>query len=48
MKELGISDLQIGQPDYERDGRWQAADPDGRKGGANTTAFRSKPFLVSR
>ena len=35
--ELGIPEHQRGQPDYERDGRWRAFDPDGRKGAPNTT-----------
>jgi hypothetical protein len=38
MKELGIPENQIGQPDYDGDGHWRAFDPNGRKGGANTTA----------
>jgi hypothetical protein len=37
MKELGIPDNQIGQPDYDGDGHWRSFDPNGRKGGANTT-----------
>jgi hypothetical protein len=37
MSELGIPEHQRGQPDFERDGRWHAFDPYGRKGGANTT-----------
>jgi hypothetical protein len=37
MQDLGIPEHQHGQPDYERDGRWRAFDPYGRKGGANTT-----------
>jgi hypothetical protein len=37
MKELGIPENQIGQPDYDGDGRWRSFDPNGRKGGANTT-----------
>ena len=37
MKELGIPQDQIGQPDYDGDGRWRAFDPRERKGGANTT-----------
>ena len=37
MKELGIPENQIGQPDYDGDGQWRAFDAKGRKGGANTT-----------
>ncbi len=37
MKELGIPDHQIGQPDYGGDGRWRAFDPYERQGGKNTT-----------
>jgi hypothetical protein len=37
MKELGIPDHQIGQPDYSGDGRWRAFDPYERQGGKNTT-----------
>ncbi len=37
QEDLGIPAHQCGQPDYERDGRWRAFDPCGRKGGANTT-----------
>jgi hypothetical protein len=37
QEELGIPGHQRGQPDYERDGRWRAFDPNGREGGANTT-----------
>ncbi len=37
MKEMGIPDGTIGQPDYDGDGRWRAFDPRERKGGANTT-----------
>src|SRR5271156_6619423 len=37
MRELGIPENQIGQPDYDGDGRWRVFDPKGRKGGANTT-----------
>jgi hypothetical protein len=37
MKELGIPDQQIGQPDYGGDGRWRAFDPYERQGGKNTT-----------
>jgi hypothetical protein len=36
MRELGIPEDQIGQPDYGGDGRWRAFDPRGKKGGANT------------
>ena len=37
MRELGIPEKQIGQPTYGGDGKWRAFDPEGRKGGANTT-----------
>ena len=37
MEDLGIHRDQIGQPNYDGDGRWQVLDPHGRKGGANTT-----------
>jgi hypothetical protein len=37
MKELGIPDHQIGQPDYGGDGWWRAFDPYERQGGKNTT-----------
>lgn len=37
MRELGIPENQIGQPDYGGDGRWRAFDAKGRNGGANTT-----------
>jgi hypothetical protein len=37
MKELGIPDHQIGQPDYGGDGRWRAFDPYTKTGGSNTT-----------
>ena len=37
MRELGIPDDMNGQPDYDGDGRWRSFDPQGRKGGANTT-----------
>ncbi len=37
MQELGVPEGKIGEPDYDGDGRWQAFDPDGRKGGSNTT-----------
>jgi len=37
MKELGIPESQIGQPDYGGDGRWRAFDPHEREGGKNTT-----------
>ncbi len=37
IKELGISDNQIGQPDYGGDGRWRAFDPYTKTGGSNTT-----------
>jgi hypothetical protein len=37
MKQLGIPDHQIGQPDYGGDGRWGAFDPYERQGGKNTT-----------
>jgi len=37
MKELGIPDRQIGQPDYGGDGQWRAFDPYERQGGKNTT-----------
>src|SRR5204862_4810298 len=37
MKELGIPDHQIGQPDYGGDGRNRAFDPYERQGGKNTT-----------
>jgi hypothetical protein len=37
MRELGIPKDQIGQPDYDGDGRWRAFDPREQKGGANTT-----------
>ena len=43
MKELGIPDDQIGQPDYGGDGRWRAFDPYERLGGKNTTARSSIP-----
>ena len=33
MKELGIPDDQIGQPDYDGDGRWRAFSPRGQTGG---------------
>src|SRR5271155_4855106 len=37
MRELGIPENQIGQPDYGGDGRWRAFNPRGQKGGENTT-----------
>jgi hypothetical protein len=37
MKELGIPDHQIGQPDYAGDGRWRAFDPYTKTGGINTS-----------
>jgi hypothetical protein len=37
MRELGIPEHQIGQPDYGGDGRWRAFDPYEREGGSNTT-----------
>ena len=37
MRELGIPENQIGQPDYGGDGRWRAFDPHERQGGKNTT-----------
>ena len=37
MKELGIPDHQIGQPDYGGDGRCPAFDPYERQGGKNPT-----------
>ena len=37
MRDLGIPKNQIGQPDYDGDGRWRAFDPREKKGGANTT-----------
>ncbi len=37
MKELGIPDHQIGQPDYGGDGTWRAFDPYTKTGGTNTT-----------
>ncbi len=37
MKELGIPDHQIGQPDYGGGGRNRAFDPYERQGGNNTT-----------
>ncbi len=37
MKDLGIPHHERGQPDYDGDGQWRAFDPQGRKGGANTT-----------
>jgi hypothetical protein len=37
MRELGIPEDQIGQPDYGGDGRWRAFNPRGQKGGENTT-----------
>jgi hypothetical protein len=37
MRELGIPREMNGQPDFDGDGRWRAFDPDGQKGGGNTT-----------
>ncbi len=37
MKEMGVPDNQIGEPDYGGDGRWRAFDPYERQGGKNTT-----------
>jgi hypothetical protein len=37
MRDHGIPKNQIGQPDYDGDGRWRAFDPREKKGGANTT-----------
>src|SRR4051795_5874505 len=37
MRELGIPDEKNGEPDYGGDGRWRAFNPDGMKGGGNTT-----------
>ena len=37
MRELGIPENQIGQPDYGGDGRLCAFDPHERQGGKNTT-----------
>jgi hypothetical protein len=37
MRELGIPENQIGQPDYAGDGKWRAFDPDTLTGGQNTT-----------
>ena len=37
MEELRIPNKQIGEPDYDGDGRWRAFDPAGRTGGSNIT-----------
>jgi hypothetical protein len=37
MRDHGIPKNQIGQPDYDGDGRWRAFDPREKKRGANTT-----------
>jgi hypothetical protein len=37
MQVLGLPDNQIGQPDYDGDGRWRAFNPYGRQAGENTT-----------
>ena len=39
MKELGIPDEKIGEPDYDGDGRWRAFNPRGMQGGNNTTGI---------
>jgi hypothetical protein len=36
MKELGIPDNQVGEPDHAGSGVWRALDPYERNGGANT------------
>ena len=39
MRELGIPERQIGEPDYDGDGRWRAFNPRGMQGGNNTTGI---------
>jgi hypothetical protein len=39
MKELGIPEAEIGQPDYGGDGHWRAFDPYTKTGGTNTTGI---------
>jgi hypothetical protein len=47
MKEVGIPVNQIGQPDYDGDGQWRAFSQPASFAQAKSSAFRSKPSLVT-
>jgi hypothetical protein len=39
IQELGIPENKNGAPDFDRDGRWRAFDPEGRSGGNITSGI---------